>query len=270
MTTHRITGAGGVDLVVEEVGSGQAVLLIHGLSQSRYCWQNQLESDLRDDFRLVAPDMRGHGESDKPRDAYADSAVWGEDMHAIIDTLDMRDTVVVAWSYGGLIALDYIASFGSTRVTGLNLVGGVASIGTEAATERLGPQYLELISGFVSTNVEESTRTMAQFVDLCVEDTLPPAERYFQLGYNVTVPPHVRDSLRNRRVTHESVLQELDIPVLLTHGKADAVVKPRASEEYAEQLDDARVSWYPDTGHSPFWERPERFNRELRSFIENL
>lgn len=168
MVCHTIDGGGDVTLAVEEVGSGQPVVLVHGYSQSRLCWRNQFESDLTNDFRLVAMDNRGHGESDKPRDAYAESELWAEDVRSVLTELELDDVILVGWSYGGLVVLDYIEAFGTDRVTGLNLVGGVSEIGTETGNARLGSEYIDLIEGFVSTDAKTSVKTLLEFVDLCV------------------------------------------------------------------------------------------------------
>lgn len=270
MVCHTIRGGGDVDLRVEVTGTGRPVLLVHGYSQSRMAWRKQFKSDLTDDLQLVAMDNRGHGDSDKPHNAYSNPQLWADDVRSVIESLGLEDIILVGWSYGGLVVLDYIDAFGTDRVAGLNLIGGVSSIGTDAATDLLGSAYLELIPGFVSTDVEESVETMREFVKLCIHDTLPPEELYYMIGYNMVVPPHVRDSLRDRTVVHDTTLSELDVPVLLTHGTDDAVVLPEASQKYASLIDDAELSVYPETGHSPFWERPERFNRELHTFAFSL
>jgi len=267
MGTHTIDGGGGVSLHVTETGSGRPVLFVHGFSQSSLCWRKQFDADLTDDCRLVAMDCRGHGDSEKPHDAYADSELWAEDVRAVIETLELADVVMVGWSYGGLAVLDYVEAYGTDRLAGISLVSAVASIGTEAATELLGRAYLDLLPGFVSTDAAESVETMRAFVDLCVHEDLSPADRYYMLGYNVVVPPHVREGLRDRTVTHETELAALDVPVLVTHGTEDAVVLPEAAERYVDLVDDAERSLYPETGHSPFWEAPDRFNRELRAFV---
>lgn len=269
MRTHTVHGGDGVALHVQEAGSGRPVVFVHGLSQSTMSWRQQFASDLTGEFRLVAFDNRGHGESEKPQDAYGDSALWAQDVNAVVTELGLDDVVLVGWSYGGVVALDYLATFGTDRVAGLNFVGGVSALGSETATARLGQAYVDLVSGFVSTDAEASVETMRQFVDLCVFENLSPTDRYSMLGYNVVVPPHVRDSLRDRVVSHDDTLASLDVPVLVTHGEEDAVVRPDAARTYAE-LVDREVSWYADTGHSPFWERPARFNRELRAFACGL
>ena len=79
MKSHKISGGGGTQLHLVESGnsSGRPILFIHGFSQSWLAWGRQMSSDLADDHRLVAMDMRGHGLSDKPRDSYGDSRLWG-------------------------------------------------------------------------------------------------------------------------------------------------------------------------------------------------
>lgn len=270
MRTRTVDGAGGVTLRVQEAGSGPPILLVHGISQSRLCWRKQFESDLTDDFRLVAMDLRGHGESEKPHDAYTDSTVWARDVQAVITELDLDDVVLVGWSYGGLVVLDYIEEFGTERLAGLHLVCAVSAIGTESAGAVTGSEYADLVSGFVVSDAEESVETMRQFVDLCVYGELSPEDRYFMLGYNVVVPPRVRDNLRSRTLDHNPELAALDVPALLTHGTEDAVVLPQGSRNHADRIDDAELSTYPETGHSPFWEQPDRFNRELRAFAERV
>ena len=68
MQVHTVTGGGGVRLHVREWGNadGPPVVFIHGWSQNHLCWDKQYESALRDEFRLVAFDLRGHGMSEAP------------------------------------------------------------------------------------------------------------------------------------------------------------------------------------------------------------
>jgi non-heme chloroperoxidase len=75
-------------------------------------WLKQLRSDLGDDFRLVALDIRGHGKSDKPRDAYGDSQLWADDVKAIIDQLGLERPLLCGWSWDMLIICDYLRVHG--------------------------------------------------------------------------------------------------------------------------------------------------------------
>ena len=272
MQTHTVTGGGGIELHVDETGpeDGRPILFIHGYTQSRLSWDNQMHSDLAEEFRLVAMDDRGHGDSEKPRDAYDDSELWAEDVQSVIETLDLDDPVLVGWSYGGLIISDYLSVYGTDHVSGLNFVGAVSKLGTEDALAVIGEDFTSLVPGFESTDAEENVETLETFIGRCVHGELDPRDRYYLLGFNAKVPPYVRTGLHSRTVTHDDDLRAIDVPTLLTHGEEDTVVLPGAAEEHAELIDTAELSWYPDVGHSPFWEAPDRFNRELREFVAGL
>lgn len=271
MESHSIAGGGGTTIHVDETGTddGPPILFIHGYTQSRLCWDRQLQSDLADEFRLVAMDLRGHGDSAKPAGAYDDPALWGDDVQAVIDELALDQPTLVGWSYGGLVMSDYFKTHGTDDVAGVNFVGAISKIGSEAANDVIGEVFFDHIPGFTSTDVEESIDTLSTFVGDCVYGDLSARDRYYMLGYNAAVPPHVRAGLLERESDNDDTLRELDIPALFTHGEEDTVVLPDATEEHAEMVPDSAVSWYSEVGHSPFWERPEQFNDELREFVQD-
>ena len=274
MQTRTVRGGDGVELHVEARGDPDdpAVVFFHGYSQCRLSWRRQFESSLTDDFRLVRVDNRGHGESEKPRDpdAYADSSLWAADVRAVLDAVDAETAVLVGWSYGCLPVLDYLAARGTDRVAGVNLVGVVSGMGTEAATRVLGAPYLDLFPDLASRDAETSVAALEGLVDVCVHADLTPDERYFMLGYNVVVPPAARDGMRSRTLSHRDTLADLDVPVLFSHGEEDCVVRSEAVSVNADPVADARTSLYADVGHSPFWEAPDRFNDELVAFARDV
>lgn len=272
MHTYNVTGGNGASLRVDATGDVDArpIVFVHGYSQSRLCWRRQFDSPLADNFRLVAFDNRGHGDSDKPRDAYDDPALWADDVQAVIESLERDDPVVVGWSYGGLILSDYISVHGTDDIAGAVYVGAISEKGTDAADRFAGDQFVALAEGFRSRDVEESVAALSAFIDLCVNDQLNPVDHHFMLGYNLKTPPHVREALQARQVYNEDTLRGIDIPVLLIHGEDDAVVLPAAAEKHADLITGAETSFYSDVDHTPFWEASDRFNAELRSFVDRL
>jgi pimeloyl-ACP methyl ester carboxylesterase len=96
MKQHTIQGGNDITLHVDETGieAGDPILFIHGYTQSRLSWDRQMDSDLAENFRLVAMDDRGHGLSDKPKDAYGNSDLWADDVQGVISELSFDQPVL--------------------------------------------------------------------------------------------------------------------------------------------------------------------------------
>ncbi|MCD6185380.1 MAG: alpha/beta hydrolase [Deltaproteobacteria bacterium] len=271
MKTYKVTGGKGIQLHVEETGNpkGKPVLFIHGYAQSRLCWKKQMNSKLGEDFRLVALDIRGHGLSEKPKAAYTDSKLWADDINAVINTLELEQPVLAGWSYGGAIICDYLRFYGENKISGINFVGAVSKLG-KPVMEFMGESFLALIPGFCSNDVEKSSLALQKLMELVVFKELPFDEMFFMLGYNLLVPPYVRQGLFSRNLDNDDILSRLRKPVLLTHGKEDLIVLPEMSKHHAEIISNTQLSIYPNTGHATFWENPERYNSELHAFVSSI
>lgn len=271
MKSHKVTGGGGIQLHVEEMGNpqGKPILFIHGFSQCGLCWNKQTKSNLADGFRLVTLDIRGHGLSDKPEGVYADTRLWADDVHAVITTLGLDKPVLSGWSYGGEIMCDYVRHYGEDNIGGLNFVGAVSRLG-EPVFPFLTEDFLGLAPGFFSNVAEESSAALQKFMRLVVYEEPTPEDYYFFLGFNTIVPYYVRAGLFDRMLENDDVLAQIKKPVLLTHGENDGLVKTDMANYHKEKISHAQVSFYPNVGHTPFWENSERFNSELRSFVNAL
>ena len=269
MKTHRVLGGGGTQLHVVESGnpSGRPILFIHGFSQCWMAWNRQLHSDLATDYRLIALDLRGHGLSDKPHDGYAESQLWADDIHAVIQQLRLKDPVLCGWSYGPLVILDYIRHYGEDALGGINFIGGVTKLGGEEATALLAPGFLNLIPGFFASDVDECVRSLGSLLDLCFPQTLASEERYLMLGYSVSVPPYVRRALFSRSFTNDDLLPKIRRPVLITQASDDAIVKPAAAQIHGAAIPKAEIHLMPNAGHAAFWNDAPAYNRRLREFV---
>jgi non-heme chloroperoxidase len=271
MKSHTVAGGGGVPLHVIESGSstGRSILFIHGFSQCSIAWTRQLQSDLGNGCRLVAMDLRGHGRSGKPRDAYGDSKQWADDVHAVIETLRLDRPVLCGWSYGPLVILDYIRHYGSNRVSGLHFVGGITKMGSPQATALLAPNFLSLIPGFFSTDAEESVQSLGSLFRLCLVNEPSAADMYLMLGCAVSTPAHVRRAMFSRSLDNDDVLPTIRQPTLITHGLEDAIVRLEAVDEHKAAIKHAEIHRMKGVGHAPFWEDAEGFNERLRKFCES-
>src|SRR5262245_54816351 len=270
MKTHQVAGGGGVQLHVVEAGNpaGRPVLFIHGFSQSSLAWSRQLDSELARDYRLIAMDLRGHGLSDKPRDAYGDSRLWAEDVHSVIETLNLDRPVLSGWSYGTPIILDYIRRYGEDRIGGFQIVGGITKLGSDAAMSVITPEFANLVPGFLSTDVEASVQTLESFLRLLFLRPLSTSDLYLMLGYNASVPPHVRQAMFSRAFDNDDLLPRIRKPVLITFGAKDAILKLEVVDQHKVGLPHAQIQIVPNCGHAAFWDDPSAFNQRLRSFVE--
>ncbi len=163
-------------------------------------------------------DMRGHGLSDKPRDAYGDSRLWADDVRAVIHALDLDRPVLSGWSYGSLVFLDYIRHYGEDQIGGIHFVGGVTKLGSDAAMAVIKPAFLNFVPGLFATDAEESVRTSESFLQTCFNQSLSASDLYLMLGYNVSVPPHVRQAMLSRVIDNDDLLPRIRKPALITQA----------------------------------------------------
>ncbi len=265
--THTVTGGGGLRLHVREWGNpnGTPIVFIHGWSQSHLCWHRQVESPLCDEFRLVAFDLRGHGMSDAPLQSehYTHAGLWGDDLAAIIDELRLERPVLVGWSYGAFVICDYIRAYGQDRVGALDFVGGAVKLGEAAFGTLIGPGFLDHFADATADDLPTSIRAMRGLVSAFSVAPLPAADTETLLAASMTVPARIRANLAAREIDCDEVLVALEVPLLVTQGRADTIVLPAMAAHVLSVCPTAEASWYDRCAHVPHLEDPERFNREL-------
>ena len=267
MKAHAVPGGGGLRLHVREWGNPDwsPILFIHGWSQNHLCWAKQYEGALADEFRLVAYDLRGHGMSEAPLEPehYTDDRRWADDVAAIVDALGLDRLVLVGWSYGAFVICDYIRAYGQDGVAAINFVEGAVRLGEAAFGTLIGPGFLDHFVGATADDLPTNIETMRSFVRACFARQVSSDELEAAVCWNVVVPAAVRASLAARELDYDDVLRALEVPLLVTQGRADTVVLPAMAEHVLATCPTSEVSWCDGVGHVPHLEDPERFNREL-------
>ena len=267
MKVHSVRGGGGLKLHVREWGKadGPPILFSHGWSQNHLCWVKQYEDGLADEFRLVAYDLRGHGMSDAPIEPahYTDDKLWADDLAAIIAELGLQRTVLVGWSYGAFVICDYIRGYGQERVAAIDFVEGVTRLGEAAFGSLIGPGFLDHFVDATADDLPTNIRAMRSFVRACLAKPVSDDDLETAVCWNVAVPASIRANLAARDLDYDDVLRRLEMPLLVTQGRADSVVLPAMAEHILSTCPTAEASWYDGVGHAPHLEEPVRFNREL-------
>jgi len=261
-----VRGASGVPLAVREAGdpAGPPVVLVHGWAASSRAWQHQLAA--LTDCRVLAVDLRGHGESGAgPRDDYADPAVWAADVAAVLAYAG-APAVLVGWSYGGLVITDYLRERGQDGVAGLLYVGAVTELGGHPGGA-VGPAWDGLMRAVFAEDPAVAVPALTTMMSRMTAE--PAAGELVQrwLGDALRVAPAVRLALFRRDIASADVLAAVSVPTLVVHGELDGVISPSAAEFVARTVPGAELRWFPGVGHLPFAERPDEFTAALRALV---
>lgn len=267
--SYTVTAPDGVSLAVQESGNpdGPAIVFIHGLLGSRLNWDAQLKSPELQRYRIITYDLRGHGLSGKPThaDAYREGRRWADDLATVIESSHARNPVLVGWSLGGVVISNYLAAYGDSRIAGAVYVNGVIELMKADQIVAHPQMYRDLNSPDLTTHLD----AMRAFLSLCFH-TKPDTSTFERLLASAAMASwDMQRSVLSMTVAASEGLGKARVPVLLIYGARDALVKAKPAIARATELNPRIQSkLYTDSGHAPFIEEPDRFNRDLSGFID--
>ncbi|HVA60722.1 MAG TPA: alpha/beta hydrolase [Mycobacteriales bacterium] len=286
---HRDVSANGVRFHVAELGTGPLVLLLHGFPQFWWTWRAQIVALAAAGYRVVAPDLRGYGASDKPPRGY-DQAGLSADVVGLIRALGESDAAIVGHDWGGVLAV-------STAVLRPAVVRRIAMLGIahplamrSAIVRRPQGQFgaSSYLLGFQlpwqpeRRLVRNDARWVAELLALWGGPGYPDpeAERRYRDAMQILYVPHrsleyyrwfVRSQLRPDGHRFSRALREpVPVPTLHIHGALDRCVlasTARASGRYVA----AAYEWLliDGVGHFPHEEAADRVNGELVRWLKD-
>ncbi len=258
------------------VGKGPALLLIHGIGDCSDTWR-AIIPELAKDHTVVAPDLLGHGRSDKPRADYS-VAAYANAMRDLLSVLGVERATVVGHSLGGGVAMQFAYQY-PERCERLVLVstGGVSHevhpflrfAATPAAALFLPllplPPARLAVQGFIRAMQAMRTDLGRDAEDLLgVFDALPDAtaRRAFLRTIRAVV------DWRGQAITMlDRCYLTRGMPTLLVWGEHDAVLPKRHAEVAHHAMPGSRLEIFEDSGHFPHRSDPERFIAVLRTFL---
>ncbi len=270
-----VAGTDGVPLAVSDVGpkDAPAILFLHGLGQGRESFSPQFSSDLATKYHLVAFDLRGHAMSGKPWDenAYVNPETWAGDVQRVIAATGLNRPVIVAWSYGTLVAADYVRAAGAKAVSGLILVSSLGGlVDVPPPTGPVPPDLIKSRQLRASAELADQREAQRLLAPYLTGRKPSPDWSSNALAMGAMVPPFVDRALRKHKAANSDLVGKLDLPILVIFGKLDTAMQEAAVAKLMSQLPRSRAIRFDDTGHSPFAEDPERFNQELSSFVDSV
>ncbi|QEM83027.1 alpha/beta fold hydrolase [Halomonas binhaiensis] len=268
--TYTITAPDGVTIAVQESGApdGQPVILIHGLLGSHLSWEAQVRSPALQGYRLITYDLRGHGVSGMPSspEAYTDGRRWADDLAAVIAASNAHNPVLVGWSLGAAVITNYLAAYGDGRIAGALYVGGVIELQPDQIVA-----HPAVYHGLSSADLRTHLDAEREFLALCFQ-TQPDTVTFQRLLANAALAsPTMQDAVPSMTIAVAEGLGATRKPMLLLYGTQDALVHPEPSIARAKALNsNIRSIMYSQSGHAPFLEEADRFNRDLSAFVDEV
>lgn len=265
---YTVTAPDGVRIAVQEAGdpNGQPIIFIHGLLGSHLSWEKQVNSPQLQRYRLITFDMRGHGLSGQPEraDAYRDGRRWADDLAAVIAGSGARQPVLVGWSLGAAVTTNYLAAYGDEKIAGAVYVGGVIELKPEQIVSQ--PHAYK---GMASPDLKTHLDAEREFMALCFA-TQPDARTFQRLLANAAMASQsMQNAVHGMSLNAPKGLGAMHKPLLLIYGARDALVQAQPSFNRAKALNAGAIGkFYADSGHAPFLEEAERFNRDLSAFAD--
>jgi len=249
---------------------GKPLLLLHGWACSAYTFRKNYAALARAGYRVNAPDLRGHGLSDKPLDATQYTlAAMAEHAIEIMDALGAARTAVVGHSMGAAIALQ-VALQAPERVPALVLLGpvGFGVISLLHLARVLTPSTLKPLLPYLTPRW-----AFALALRWVFGGGEPPTRRDVDEYW---APTQFREWVcAMRELLHaftwapgrEDQLRVVRSPTLVMFGCSDRVVQPSAAEKYVRALPDARLETVEGSGHTVPEAAPARVNRAMVEFL---
>jgi len=252
-----------VRIAYDDAGSGRPVVLIHGFPLSRRMWRPQL-SALQEHFRVIAPDLRGHGESTVPPGPYSMDAMAG-DIAALLDRLSVQRAVLVGLSMGGYVSLAFCRLW-PQRVSALVLADTKAVPDTPEG-KQARDSMISLVQEKGMEAIEEVM--LPRLLAPATLRTKPDVAAEVSAMIRGTHPEGAIGALQGMRDRPDSteVLRSLTCPVLCICGEEDVLSPPSAAQEMAALARSGRVEVVPSAGHLPNLENPNAFNSALLAFL---
>ena len=241
------------------------MVLIHGWAAAASSWGDVGAGRLR----TIAVDLRGHGESDRPVDGYHDAETWAGDIAAVLKAVG-APALLVGWSYGGLVITDYLRHYRTAGIIGIVLVGAITEIGRGRPGGHVGPAMRAALPAALSADADVAVPALLELTRRMTASPLDGPALQNALSVPLRVPPSVRAAMFQRDVDSAELLRSIDVPTLLVHGTADAVVDPRATEYAAALIPDSQTRFYDGIGHMPFVECVEDFTADLVTFAQSV
>lgn len=254
-----------------EKKSNISLFFIHGNSLNASLFQNQLSNPALNQYRVVAPDLPGHGDSansENPQRDYGINKIITI-LQELIQELNLNNIVLVGHSLGGHLAIHLLPALLKTglQIKGLALIGTPPltlppalekaflpnpAMGLAFKSDLSGDEIQMLSNAFINEKIPQFEQ---------VESAIRNADPLARVYIGQSIATEIKES-------EVGILNKTDIPLAVFHGKDDALVNPDYIKEQKFDLWNEDIQIIEQAGHLPFVEQPKVFNAQLYQFLD--
>jgi len=278
--THHTTHVNNLKMHYVEAGSGPPVFLLHGFPETWYAWRKQIPA-LAERYRVVAPDLRGYGETEKPPSGY-DKRTMAKDIYELMRQLGYETVAMVGHDRGARLATRFAKDYPAA----VNRLVVMDNIPTRTIFERMNAEVARGHWFFIFNNVPDLPEALIAgreeiwlrfiFSSWCYNPELFTPEEIAVYVHAYSKPGSLRGAFNDYRAGREDVAQDeadkdhlIECPTLVLWGE---------DFEIGGKMWNFRKIWHemaknpefvslPQCGHLPHEEKPERVNEELFRFL---
>jgi pimeloyl-ACP methyl ester carboxylesterase len=253
----------GIRIAYTDEGEGTPLLFVHGFPLNRATWSKQV-AFFKANYRVVAPDLRGLGESASGPGPVSMSR-FAEDLHALMQRLSTGPVVLVGHSMGGYVALAFATAYP-------NALRGLVLVGTKA-----GKDAPEVAAARRATAEKVRTDGVSTVVDAMAPKMLSASNEDPAMAASVhgfmasSKPDGVMGALWGMadRPDASARLGQIRVPTLVITGADDTVIPPSESAVLAGSIPGAQLRVIPQAGHLVAFERADAFNEALKDWLDS-
>jgi non-heme chloroperoxidase len=268
MTHHWLSD--GTPLRVIDQGQGPVIVLLQGLMLSAdYFWQKNIET-LAKTNRVIAVDHRSHGLSGKPLSGHS-IARCAADLKELLDALDVQRATLAGVAFGAMVMFEYLRHYGPYRLAKLAVIEAQVRLTNAPDWEHptFGNFPVEAGAGFVA-GCRQGRDPLLGFLTGAFA-TPPDAATMAAMQAQAWLTPtgatieYIEDMLA---ADYRADIAALPLPTLFLYGrKNNNVLATELGRWLHGQCPNSTLLEYDGSAHAPFWEEPERFNRDLAAFV---
>ena len=274
-SSNTITTKDGTQIYYKDWGTGRPVVFSHGWPLTADAWEGQMVYLGERGFRAIAHDRRGHGRSGQPWNGN-DMDTYADDLATLIETLDLRDAVLVGHSTGGGEVARYIGRHGTKRVAKAVLLGAVPPIMLKTAANP-GGLPMDVFDG-IRAGVRADRSQFFKDLTVPFYGANRPGSKVSQglkdsfwfMGMQGSLKAELGCIKQFSETDFTEDLKKIDVPTLIVHGDDDQIVPIADSAMLSAKLvKDSTLKVYAGAPHGLASTHQEQFNADLLAFIRS-